>query len=66
MIFGSSEATPHIEGMPGEIAFYIGYNVFNILGVILLIAGILIKRKAIRKQTNKKYLIDSLPGNQTK
>jgi len=65
MIFGSSDPTPHFEGIVDKIAFYIGYNIFNILGFILLIVGILLRRKAIRKQTNKD-LINSLPGNQIK
>ena len=65
MIFGSSDPTPHFEGIVHKISFYIGYNIFNILGFVLLIVGIFLRRKAKRKRTNKD-LINSLLENQIK
>ena len=63
IIFGSSSPTPEFDNTIQKVAFYIGYNLFNIMGVIFLVLGIVLRRKAIRSKA-KRDLINSLPGSQ--
>ena len=65
MLWGSSSPTPQFESTVDKVSFYIGYNILNILGIILIVTGIVLRRKAIRRRT-KKDLINSLPDNQAK
>ena len=57
--------TPHVPKdteTVNKVAFYIGYNLLFIAGIILLIIGYRLRRKAINKKKNK-HLMDNFLSN---
>jgi hypothetical protein len=63
--FGKSEEPQPIQGDAYRIAYYIGFNMFLIMGIILLIIGYGIRRKAMRKNA-KEDLLDNFLNDSSK
>ena len=55
--FAKHDPPPPMDGAE-KVAYYIGFNLFLIMGVILLIVGYRLRRKA-RKKKIKKDLLDN-------
>jgi len=51
---------PEDTGTVNTVAFYIGYNLFLILGIIFLIVGYKLKRKAKNKRASKDLMANFL------
>ena len=62
--FGNRGSSPNVKGI-NSIAYYIGYNAFFIVGIILLIVGIQLRRKG-KNRTTKKELLDNLLNDNSK
>jgi hypothetical protein len=56
--FGDRGPSPAVKGI-NVIAYYVGYNAFFIVGIILLIGGYGLRRKG-NSRTTKKELLDNL------
>ncbi|HZI54896.1 MAG TPA: hypothetical protein VFD56_14375 [Chitinophagaceae bacterium] len=62
--FGDRGSSPKVEGIDA-IAYYIGYHLFLIVGIILLIIGYSLRRKG-KSRTTKKELLDNFLNDNSK